>query len=154
MPSTEPLQILIIAGDYYKHIIDELIAGTAEALEASGAEHALVRVPGALEIPAVIAAAERAGHRATGRAYDGYVALGAVIRGETTHYEIVANESARAIMGMTLEGLAIGNGILTTENEAQAVHRASRTGKNKGREAAVACLNFIEVRKRLNMGGV
>ena len=152
--SPDPLNILIIAGDYYRHITDELVAGAVEALDAAKANHSVVLVPGALEIPAEIGAAERAGHRPTGRAYDGYVALGAVIRGETSHYEIVGHESTRAIMALTVEGIAIGNGILTTENEAQAVARASRSGRNKGKEAAVACLNFIEVRKRLNMGGI
>jgi 6,7-dimethyl-8-ribityllumazine synthase len=107
-----------------------------------------------LEIPAVIAAAERSGHKPTGRSFDGYVALGCVIRGETSHYVHVCTESARAIMDMTVQGLAIGNGILTVENEAQALARASRTQKNKGREAAVAAITVIEIKRRLDKGGV
>lgn len=150
----EPLNILIVVGDYYRHICDELVLGATEMLDSAKANHSLVRVPGVLEIPATIAAAERAGHRPAGRSYDGFIALGAVIRGETTHHIHVGGESARALMNMTVDGFAIGNGILTCENEEQAIVRASRKGKNKGKEAAIACLTLIEVKKRLNSGAV
>lgn len=152
--NSDPLNILIVVGDYYRHICDELVLGATETLDAAKAIHSLVRVPGVLEIPPTIAAAERASHRPAGRSYDGFIALGAVIRGETTHHIHVGGESARALMNMTLEGLAIGNGILTCEDENQAIVRASRKGKNKGKEAAIACLTLIEVKKRLNTGGV
>ncbi|MBN8648842.1 MAG: 6,7-dimethyl-8-ribityllumazine synthase [Caulobacterales bacterium] len=152
--AADPLNILIVVADYYRHICDELVAGAIETLDSAKATHSLVRVPGVLEIPATIAAAERSSHRPAGRSYDGFIALGAVIRGETTHHIHVGGESARAIMDMTVQGLAIGNGILTCENEDQAIIRASRKGKNKGREAAIACLTLIEVKKRLNLGGV
>ena len=152
--NSDPLNILIVVGDYYRHICDELVLGATETLDAAKASHSLVRVPGVLEIPPTIASAERASHRPAGRSYDGFIALGAVIRGETTHHIHVGGESARALMNMTLEGLAIGNGILTCEDENQAIVRASRKGKNKGKEAAIACLTLIEVKKRLNTGGV
>ena len=101
-------------------------------------------MPGALEIPAAIALAAE-----TGR-YDGFVALGVVIRGETYHFEVVSNESARGIMALTLDGLAIGNGILTVENEAQALTRARRTEKDKGGEAAKAALAMMALRERFS----
>ena len=152
--SKDPLNILLVVGDYYRHIADELIAGASEVIKAYGSNFDIVRAPGVLEIPAIIAAAERSGHKPTGRNFDGYVALGCVIRGETSHYVHVCTESARAIMDMTVQGLAIGNGILTVENEAQALARASRTQKNKGKEAAVAAITDIEIKKRLDKGGV
>jgi 6,7-dimethyl-8-ribityllumazine synthase len=150
----DPPRILIVVGDFYAHIADELVAGAVEALEASGAEHDLVKVPGAFEIPAVIAAAERASHRPAGKSYDGFVALGCVIRGETSHYDYVCGESARALMDLSVQGLPIGYGILTVENEAQALERASRSKKNKGKDAVVAALTLLAVKRRLNMGGV
>lgn len=153
MPA-DPVNILIVVADYYRHICDELVLGAVETLDAAKATHSIVRVPGVLEIPPIIAAAQKAMARPTGRSYDGYVALGAVIRGETTQHIHVGAETARALMDMTVDGLAIGNGILTCENEAQAIVRASRREKNRGREAAIACLTLIEIRKRLNMGGV
>ena len=112
----------------------------------------MVTVPGALEIPAVIAMAEEAGRYPTAPRYDGYVALGCVIRGETYHFEIVSDQSAAGIMQLTLKGLAIGNGVLTTEDEAQAWARARRTEGDKGGFAARACLDLIELRGRLRMG--
>jgi 6,7-dimethyl-8-ribityllumazine synthase len=148
-----PPHVLIVVGDYYRHISDELIAGAREALGAAGATHDLVRVPGAFEIPAVIAAADRATHRPTGKSYDGYVALGCVIRGETSHYDYVCGESARALMDLSVQGLAIGYGILTVENEAQALARAKRDQKNKGRDAVVACLTMHAIKRTLLMGG-
>lgn len=112
----------------------------------------MVTVPGALEIPAVIAMAEEAGRYPTAPRYDGYVALGCVIRGETYHFEIVSDQSAAGIMQLTLKGLAIGNGVLTTEDEDQALARARRTEGDKGGFAARACLDLIELRGRLRMG--
>ena len=116
--------------------------GVTEALKAAGATYDVITVPGALEVPAAIAFADASGE------YDGYVALGCVIRGETYHFEVVAGESARAIMALTLDGLAIGNGILTVENEAQAIARADKTQKNKGGEAAAAALAMVALKQR------
>jgi len=134
--------ILIIEARFYSAIADAQLEGARAVLKAAGATHDIVTVPGALEIPAAIAFAESAG------TYDGYVALGCVIRGETYHFEVVAGESARAIMALTLDGLAIGNGILTVENEAQAWARARRGEKDKGGEAAKAALAMIAVRAK------
>jgi 6,7-dimethyl-8-ribityllumazine synthase len=150
----DPPHVLLVVGDFYRHIAEELIAGAVAELEAQGATHNVIRVPGVFEIPAVIANAERAAHRPAGRKYDGFVALGCVIRGETSHYDYVCGESARALMVLSVEGLPIGYGILTVENEAQAIARASRTQKNKGKDAAEACLAMLSVKRRLNMGGV
>ena len=151
---SEPLNVLIVAGDAYRAVSDELVKGATEALDSLKINHALVRVSGALEIPFVISGAERASHRPAGRKYDGFVALGVVIKGETSNYDIVARESSRAIMQMTIDGFAIGNGIIVSENEEQAMARASRTDRNKGKDAAIACVTMIEVWKRLNMGGI
>jgi len=136
-------QILIVEARFYDHLNDLLLEGARAAIEAAGHTHEMVTVPGALEIPAAIALASE-----TGR-YDAFVALGAVIRGETYHFEVVSNESARGIMALTLDGLAIGNGILTVENEAQALARARRTEKDKGGEAARAALAMLALRERL-----
>ncbi len=133
-------KFLIVEGRFYDHLNDQLVAGAKAALEAAGQESETVTVPGALEIPAVIALA--AEH------YDGFVALGVVIRGETYHFEIVAGESARAIMALTLDGLAIGNGIITVENEAQAIVRADPAQKDKGGEAAKAAMALLRLRQR------
>jgi 6,7-dimethyl-8-ribityllumazine synthase len=130
-----------------------LLAGATAALKAASAEYETITVPGALEIPGAIAMANAAAH-ATGTAYDGYVALGCVIRGETTHYETVANESARGLMDLTVHHrLAIGNGILTVENEEQAWARtrADRV-EDKGGNAAKATLAMIALRQRFNLG--
>lgn len=140
--SAAKVRILIVEGRFYSELSDELLRGAADAITAVGAEYEVITVPGALEIPAVIAIAEKAG------GYDGYVALGCVIRGETYHFEVVAGESARAIMALTLDGLAIGNGILTVENEAQAIARADKTQKNKGGEAAAAALAMVALKQR------
>jgi 6,7-dimethyl-8-ribityllumazine synthase len=132
--------LLIVEARFYDHLNDLLLEGARAAIEAAGHRHESVTVPGALEIPAAIAfAADR---------YDGFVALGVVIRGETYHFEIVAGESARGIMALTLDGLAIGNGILTVENEAQALTRARPDEKDKGGEAAKAAIAMIEIRAR------
>jgi 6,7-dimethyl-8-ribityllumazine synthase len=134
--------ILIVEARFYDHLNDLLLDGVRTALEAAGHSHETVTVPGALEVPAAIALAAE-----TGR-YDAFVALGVVIRGETYHFEVVSNESARGIMALTLDGLAIGNGILTVENEAQALARARRTEKDKGGEAAKASLAMLALRER------
>ena len=133
---------LIVEARFYGAIADAQLEGATAALDASGATWERLAVPGALEIPAAIAFADSAG------GFNGYVALGCVIRGETYHFEVVAGESARALMALTLDGLAIGNGILTVENEAQAWARARATEKNKGGEAAVAALAMVGLRQR------
>ena len=135
-------RLLIVEARFYDPLNDLLLAGARAAIEAEGHSHETVTVPGALEVPAAIALASE-----TGR-YDGFVALGVVIRGETYHFEIVSSESARGIMALTLDGLAIGNGILTVENEAQALARARRDEKDKGGEAARAALAMIALRQR------
>jgi 6,7-dimethyl-8-ribityllumazine synthase len=137
-------RILIVEARFYDHLNDLLLRGARAAIEAEGHAHDTVTVPGALEVPAAIALAAE-----TGR-YDGYVALGVVIRGETYHFEIVATESARGIMALTLDGLAIGNGILTVENEAQALARARPEDKDKGGEAAKAALAMMALRSRFS----
>lgn len=134
-------RVLIVVAPYYRHIADELLAGAIETLSAAGATHEIVEVPGAFEIPAAIRFASRA-------RYDGYVALGCVIRGETTHYDYVCEESARGLQNLALEGHAIGYGVLTVENEKQALVRAARDKKNKGGEAARACLAMIALKRR------
>lgn len=134
---------LIVEARFYEHLNDMLIEGARAALEAAGHSHETVTVPGALEVPAAIAMAAESGR------FDGFVALGVVIRGETYHFEVVSNESARGIMALTLDGLPIGNGILTVENEDQALARADRTRKDKGGEAAKAAIAMLELRARL-----
>ncbi len=134
--------ILIVEARFYGHLNDMLIAGARSALEAKGHKVEVLTVPGALEIPGAIALAAEADR------YDAYVAIGVVIRGETYHFEIVAGESARAIMALTMDGIAIGNGILTVENEAQALVRADPAQKDKGGEAAVAALALLELQNR------
>jgi 6,7-dimethyl-8-ribityllumazine synthase len=135
-------RVLIVEARFYDHLGDLLLQGARAAIEAEGHAHETVTVPGALEIPAAIALAAE-----TGR-YDGFVALGVVIRGETWHFEIVAGESARGIMALTLDGLAIGNGILTVENEAQALARARPDEKDKGGEAAKAALAMLALKEK------
>jgi 6,7-dimethyl-8-ribityllumazine synthase len=135
-------KFLIVEARFYDHLNDMLIEGARAALKAAGHKSETITVPGALEIPAAIALAEATGD------YDGFVAIGVVIRGETYHFEIVAGESARGIMAMTMDGLAIGNGILTVENEAQALVRADPTQKDKGGEAAKAAIALLELKER------
>ena len=133
-------KVLIVEARFYAHLNDMLLAGARAALDAAGHAHDIITVPGALELPAAIAlAAER---------YDAFVALGVVIRGETYHFEIVAGESARAVVGLTLDGLAIGNGILTVENEQQAIVRADPAQGDKGGDAARAALALLELKSR------
>lgn len=138
-------RILIVNSPYYKHISEELEAGVRETLDASGEDCVVetIMVPGAFEVPGAIAMA------ADSAKYDGYVALGCVIRGETSHYDYVCGESARGLMRLATERrLAIGYGILTVENEAQALARANRSEKNKGKDAATACLEMLKLRKK------
>ena len=135
-------RILIVEARFYAHLNDLLLEGALAVLEQAGHAHDLVTVPGALEIPGAIALAAESGH------YDAFVALGVVIRGETFHFEIVAGESARGLMALTLDGLAIGNGILTVENEAQALARARPDEKDKGGEAALAALAMLALKQR------
>ena len=135
--------ILIVEARFYDHLNDMLFAGARAAIEAAGHTHETVTVPGALEVPGAIALASD-----TSR-YDAFVALGVVIRGETYHFEIVSNESARGIMALTMDGLAIGNGILTTENEAQAITRADPGQLDKGGGAAQAAIAMMDLRAQL-----
>ena len=135
-------KILIVEARFYAHLNDHLLTGARQAIEEAGHAHETITLPGALEIPAAIAFAAESG------GFDAFVALGVVIRGETWHFEIVAGESARAIMALTLDGLAIGNGILTVENEAQALVRADPTQADKGGDAAKAALALLAVKKR------
>ncbi len=142
-------RVLIVEARYYGGIADELLSGARAALEAAAADVDVVTVDGALEIPAMIAIAADAA-RAAGRPYHAAVALGCVIRGETGHYDIVAGESARALMDLSVaRGLALGNGILTVETEAQAWTRARTSELNKGGSAADAALAVLRLRRRL-----
>jgi 6,7-dimethyl-8-ribityllumazine synthase len=133
---------LIVEARFYDAIANALLSGAQAALTAADATYEVVSVPGALEIPAAIGLAAESG------AFDGYVALGTVIRGETFHFEVVSNESARGLMALSLDGLPIGNGILTVENEAQAWARARVTEKDKGGEAAKAALAMLALREK------
>ena len=137
--------LLVVDAPYYTEISKSLMEGVTEVLDAVSATHDYVTVPGVLEIPAAVAMALK-----SPKNYDGYIVIGCVIRGETTHYEIVSNESARAIMDLSVaHNLAIGNGIQTVENEAQAWARAKVSEKNKGGGAATAALEMIKLKKSL-----
>jgi 6,7-dimethyl-8-ribityllumazine synthase len=141
--------LLIVEARFYEDIADELLSGAVAALETAGATYDRVSVPGALEIPAAIAMALYAVEDG-GTDYDGFIALGCVIRGETSHYDIVAGESARALMDLAIEEcLALGNGVITCENGEQAWARARVSEKNKGGGAAQAALAMIAIRDRL-----
>ncbi len=141
--------VLIVEARFYSHISDALFDGAAAALETAGARFERIAVPGALEIPAAILFAAKAGEGA-GKRYDGFVALGCVIRGDTYHFEIVANESARGLTDLGLHhGLCVGNGVLTVEDEQQALVRAARNGQDKGGGAVRACLALIALKSRL-----
>ncbi len=136
-------RVLIATSRYYEHITLELEAGAGDVLAAADAVVETIEVPGALELPGVITMA------ADSARYDGFIALGCVIRGETSHYDYVCGESARGLMWLTVDRrLAIGNGILTVENEEQALARADRKRKNKGADAANACLEMIKLRRK------
>lgn len=134
-------KFLIVEARFYDHLNDLLIAGARAAIEEAGHHCEVLTVPGALEIPGAVALAAESGR------YDGFVAIGVVIRGETYHFEIVSNESARGLMALAMDGIAIGNGILTVENEAQALTRARPDEKDKGGEAAKAAIRMLELRE-------
>ncbi len=134
--------VLIVEARFYDHLNDLLLAGARAAIAAAGHTHETITVPGALEIPGAVALASESG------AYDAYAALGVVIRGETYHFEIVAGESARGLMALSMDGLAIGNGILTTEDEAQAIVRADPAQLDKGGGAATAALAMLALKDR------
>lgn len=137
-----PVKLLIVVAPYYRDIADNLVAGAIAEIEAVGGSYQLVEMPGALEVPTAIAIAENTSN------FDGYVALGCVIRGETTHYDTVCNDSSRAIQLMGLQGLCIGNGILTVENRPQAEVRAAPKEQNKGGGAAAAALHLIALGRK------
>ena len=133
---------LIVEARFYDHLNDMLLAGARAAIEKAGHSHETLTVPGALEIPGAIALADAS------QAYDAFVAIGVVIRGETYHFEIVAGESARGIMALTMDGMAIGNGILTTENDEQAIRRADPAQLDKGGGAAEAAIAMLKLKER------
>jgi len=140
-----PFHLLVVEARFYEDIADEMLRGATAAIERAGATFERVTVPGALEIPAAVAMAV-----ASSKKFDGYVALGCVIRGETTHYDTVANESARALMDLAVtHRLAVGNGILTVENDEQAWARARVNELNKGGAAAEAALAMIALKEQL-----
>ena len=141
-------KFLIVEARFYDHLNDMLVAGAKAALKAKGHEVEVITVPGALEIPGTIAMAAEA------QLYDGFVAIGVVIRGETYHFEIVAGESARGIMALTMDGIAIGNGILTVENDEQAWVRARVSEMNKGGGAAEAALAVLRIKQKAIDGAI
>jgi len=134
--------ILIVEARFYPHLNDMLLEGARNAIEVAGHKHETITVPGALELPAAISLAAKSGR------FCAFVALGVVIRGETYHFEIVSEESARALMDLTLDGFAIGNGVLTVENESQAIARADPRQGDKGGHAARAALSLFELREK------
>ena len=147
-----PPHILIAEARFYDHIADALLDGAVHALEAANATFDVVTVPGALELPGAIAMHAAAGTRNLSRAYDGFIALGCVIQGETSHYDIVCNESARGLMDLTIrEHLAIGNGILTCRTEEQAWARARRSEIDKGGGAAMAALAMVRLKRQVGL---
>jgi 6,7-dimethyl-8-ribityllumazine synthase len=135
-------KFLIVEARFYDHLNDLLVSGAKAALEEAGHRAEVLTVPGALEVPGAIAMAAESGR------YDGFVAIGVVIRGETYHFEVVSNESARGLMALAMDGIAIGNGILTVETEAQALDRADPARKDKGGEAAKAAIRMLEIASR------
>ncbi|MCR9128258.1 MAG: 6,7-dimethyl-8-ribityllumazine synthase [Alphaproteobacteria bacterium] len=136
-------RVLLVAAPFYEDITEQLVAGAKAYCEAEGAQVEVIEVPGAFEIPGVIALAE-----AGAKPYDAYVGLGCVIRGETSHYDYVCGESARGLMDLSLKGVCVGLGILTVENIKQARVRAHVDQKNKGRDAAEAALRMLELKRR------
>ncbi len=134
--------VLLVEARFYPHLNDMLLEGARAAVEAAGHKHETLTVPGALELPGAIALAARSGR------FCAFVALGVVIRGETYHFEIVSEESARGLMQLTLQGFAIGNGILTVENEGQAIARADPRQGDKGGGAAKAALALFDLREK------
>jgi 6,7-dimethyl-8-ribityllumazine synthase len=142
----KPVKLLVVVAPYYRDIADMLVAGARAVATRAGAEVEVVEVPGALEIPPAVALAYRLSD------HDGFVALGCVIRGETTHYDTVCNDSSRGLMLLGLQGAAIGNGILTVENRAQALLRADPAGQDKGGGAAAAALHLVALARRWSNG--
>lgn len=138
----KPTKVLLVVAPYYRDIADNMIAGAQAEIEAWGASHELIEVPGALEVPTAIAMAARMSN------YDAFVAIGCVIRGETTHYDTVCNDSSRGITLLGLQGLCIGNGILTVENRKQAEVRADPEDQNKGGGAAAAALHLLALSRK------
>ncbi|MBD0864478.1 MAG: 6,7-dimethyl-8-ribityllumazine synthase [Rhodobacteraceae bacterium] len=138
----KPVKMLIVVAPYYKQVTDNLIDGATAEIEAAGATYDIAEVPGALEVPTAVGMASRLGD------YDGFVALGCIIRGETTHYDTVCNDSSRALQLLGMQGLCIGNGILTVENKDQAELRADPAGQNKGGGAAAAALHLIALARK------
>ncbi|HEX4799562.1 MAG TPA: 6,7-dimethyl-8-ribityllumazine synthase [Sphingomicrobium sp.] len=134
--------ILLVEARFYPHLNDMLLDGARKAIEAAGHKHETLTVPGALELPGAIALAARSGR------FCAFVALGVVIRGETYHFELVSNESARGLMDLTVQGFAIGNGVLTVENEQQAIVRADPNQGDKGGHAARAALALYDLREK------
>jgi 6,7-dimethyl-8-ribityllumazine synthase len=146
----DKIRILIVEARFYDDLADEMLKAAADVITAHGAEYDVISVPGALEIPGAIAIAEEGGQGPAGKRYDGYIALGTVIRGETYHFEIVSNESARGIMDLTVgKRLAIGNGILTVEDDDQAWARARASEGDKGGGAARAAFAMIGLKRQL-----
>jgi 6,7-dimethyl-8-ribityllumazine synthase len=143
------LRVLIVEARFYEHIADALLAGATRVLDEAGVQYDRLSVPGALEVPAAIAMAIDA-PKAKRASYDGVVALGCVIQGETYHFELVSNESARGLMDLSLgRQLALGNGILTVDNETQALARSTADGRNKGAAAARAALAMVALKRSL-----
>jgi 6,7-dimethyl-8-ribityllumazine synthase len=138
----KPVKVLIVVAPFYRDIADNLIKGAVAEIEAAGGTYDIAEVPGALELPTAIGIAERMSN------FDGYVALGCVIRGETTHYETVCNDSSRGLTLLGLQGLCIGNGILTVETRAQAEVRADPEAMNKGAGAAAAALHLVALARK------
>jgi len=143
------VRLLVIEARFHDGLADALLDGATSALDEAGAAYDIVTVPGSLEIPAVISFALD-GAASGGTVYDGFVALGTVVRGDTYHFDIVANESSRALMDLSVqEAICVGNGILTTENDAQAWTRARKSEGDKGGFAARAALTMIALKDRL-----
>ncbi len=141
----ERTHILVVVAPYYKHITDSMLTGVARALDRAGATHEVIEVAGAFELPFAVAAAHEAGD------FDGYITLGCVIRGETSHYDLICNETARAVQNLATDGgLVIGFGLLTVEHEEQALARADPNGKDKGGEATRACLMNLALARRFS----
>jgi 6,7-dimethyl-8-ribityllumazine synthase len=143
----DPVSLAIVVAPYYRDIADDLIAGAVAEIDKAGATHEIIEVPGALEIAPAIGIAARMGE------FDGFVALGCVIRGETTHYDTVCNDSSRGLQLLGLQGICIGNGILTVENHGQAAVRANPRDQNKGGGAAAAALHLIALSRRMKRKG-
>lgn len=139
---TEPTRVLIVASPYHKDIAADLVKGAVNAIVASGATYDEIEVPNALDIPSAIRLATAA------RYYDGFVALGCVIRGETTHFKTICRETAHALTQLSQDGICVGNGILATRNYKQAVERADCNTKNRGGDAAISTLHLIAVKRR------